>query len=45
MICIEPITFYPYGVEQSFLHEGFLFLEGDKMEFEVVLTPIIKDEG
>ncbi len=29
MICIEPITFYPYAVEQQQLHTGFQFL-GDK---------------
>ena len=45
MICVEPVTFYPYAVEQQFIHEGFLFLEGDTMEFEVVLTPKLKHEG
>jgi len=32
MVCIEPITFYPYAIEQRNLHEGFQFLkESDKV--------------
>lgn len=42
MICIEPITFYPYAVEQENLHEGFQYLEGTEKEFKVYLTPIKK---
>ena len=30
MVCIEPITFYPYAVEQHNLHEGFQYLHGPK---------------
>ncbi len=39
MICIEPITFYPYTVSQENLHEGFQKLETTKAEFKVVITP------
>lgn len=28
MVCIEPISFYPYAVKQMNLHEGFLHLDG-----------------
>ncbi len=44
MICVEPVTFYPYAVEQPLLHEGFQFLEGENTKFEVELIPIPKDE-
>ncbi len=27
MVCIEPITFYPYAVEQHHLHKGFQYLK------------------
>ncbi|MDT0607999.1 aldose 1-epimerase [Croceitalea rosinachiae] len=30
MVCIEPITFYPYSVEQRKLHEGFQYLNNEK---------------
>ncbi|MBS9461810.1 aldose 1-epimerase [Flagellimonas sp. 389] len=36
MVCIEPITFYPYAVEQSKLHEGFQYLK-DSARFKVTL--------
>ena len=39
MICIEPITYYPYSLPQSKLHEGFDYLEGTEKEFKVWLTP------
>lgn len=39
MICIEPITFYPYGVEQMQLHEGFDFLSDKDRNFKVTLIP------
>ncbi|NER10575.1 Aldose 1-epimerase [Muriicola jejuensis] len=42
MICVEPITFYPYAVEQTFLHEGFRHLDGPEATFEVLLIPNIK---
>lgn len=38
MVCIEPITFYPYSVEQSELHTGFRTIEGHgKKKFKVEL--------
>lgn len=37
MVCIEPITFYPYSVSQRKLHEGFEFLEGEPKIFKVKL--------
>ncbi|MEM8847325.1 MAG: aldose 1-epimerase, partial [Bacteroidota bacterium] len=36
MVCIEPISFYPYAVSESDLHEGFQTLDGQS-EFKVVL--------
>ena len=39
MVCIEPISFYPYDVEQSHLHEGFLHLDGTAT-FKVSLKPV-----
>jgi galactose mutarotase-like enzyme len=39
MICIEPITFYPYALPQTKLHEGFDYLEGTKKEFKVWIIP------
>ncbi|UOY05271.1 aldose 1-epimerase [Muricauda sp. SCSIO 64092] len=40
MVCIEPITFYPYAVEQLHLHEGFQYLKGNQ-----VLKVWIKPKG
>ncbi|MFT6934715.1 MAG: hypothetical protein ACJAUQ_001105 [Maribacter sp.] len=40
MVCIEPITFYPYAVAQENLHEGFTTLEGDSKEYTVFLKPL-----
>lgn len=40
MICIEPITFYPYDVEQKDLHRGFQFLETGKREFKVGISVV-----
>lgn len=37
MVCIEPISFYPYAVEQRDLHTGFQYLNGDA-RFKVLLT-------
>ena len=37
MICIEPITFYPYTVKQSNLSQGFQFLEGEEKEFNFLI--------
>lgn len=39
MICIEPITFYPYAVVQSNLHEGFRYLKDSDELFKVFLEP------
>ncbi|WP_339337957.1 MULTISPECIES: aldose epimerase family protein [unclassified Croceitalea] len=38
MVCIEPISFYPYAVSQENLHAGFQLLE-DKVSFKVFLLP------
>ena len=38
MICIEPITYYPYSLPQSELHEGFAYLNEDQRIFEVRIT-------
>lgn len=40
MICIEPITFYPYSVPQDQLHEGFQYLAGEPVHFKVKLAPM-----
>ncbi len=42
MICVEPVTFYPYAVEQTALHEGFRFLDRPEIKFEVMLIPNMK---
>jgi len=39
MVCIEPISFYPYAVDQVFLHEGFSYLNQSETEFRIELTP------
>ncbi len=38
MLCIEPITFYPYAVSQQQLHEGFQFLDEVEKEFKCTLS-------
>ncbi|WP_422081532.1 aldose 1-epimerase [Ulvibacterium sp.] len=40
MVCIEPITFYPYAVDQKDLHQGFYHLNGKKKEFKIAIVPI-----
>ncbi|WP_027078411.1 aldose epimerase family protein [Maribacter antarcticus] len=40
MVCIEPITFYPYAVAQENLHEGFSTLDGNSKEYTVFLKPL-----
>ena len=40
MICIEPITFYPYAVSQEKLHEGFQYLKNDTQKFSVQLSVV-----
>jgi galactose mutarotase-like enzyme len=39
MICIEPITFYPYSVTQRQLHQGFDYLEEERSSYSVHLMP------
>lgn len=39
MVCIEPITFYPYSVDQKELHEGFRYLDKIEKSFKVFLIP------
>lgn len=39
MVCIEPITFYPYSVPQQKLHEGFDYLQSEPKIFKVKLLP------
>ena len=41
MLCIEPITFYPYNLSQSELHEGFMYLDTEEKEFTVKIIPPI----
>ncbi|WP_437398013.1 aldose 1-epimerase [Flagellimonas lutimaris] len=38
MVCIEPISFYPYAVDQADLYKGFQQLEGEA-NFQVTLKP------
>ncbi|CAM3514200.1 aldose 1-epimerase [Zobellia roscoffensis] len=38
MVCIEPITFYPYAVAQTKLHEGFEYLKDTDREFKVFIS-------
>ena len=40
MVCIEPITFYPYAVEQKNLADGFMYLTNRPSDFKVVLKPM-----
>ncbi|WP_425236024.1 aldose 1-epimerase [Ulvibacterium sp.] len=40
MVCVEPITFYPYAVDQRNLQQGFQQLNSDKKEFIVSIIPI-----
>mgnify|MGYP000256069003 CR=1 FL=1 len=37
MVCIEPVSFYPYGVAQEQLHTGFETLETQEKVFKVTL--------
>ena len=39
MVCIEPITFYPYGVAQQDLEAGFMKLKNNPITFKVTLKP------
>ncbi|MEP3211124.1 MAG: aldose 1-epimerase [Maribacter sp.] len=38
MICIEPITFYPYEVAQTNLHDGFQYLQDTSETFKVHIS-------
>lgn len=38
MVCIEPISFYPYAVFQENLHTGFQLLE-NSIKFKILLIP------
>jgi galactose mutarotase-like enzyme len=40
MVCIEPITFYPYAVAQDNLAEGFMVLKNEPAIFKVALKPV-----
>ncbi len=37
MVCVEPVSFYPYALAQSKLHEGFEFLGEQAQTFKVQL--------
>lgn len=37
MVCIEPVSFYPYAVDQKDLHTGFMTLGNTESTFKVVL--------
>lgn len=41
MICIEPISFYPYAVGQKDLHNGFQTVNGSERIFSVTIQPNI----
>ena len=41
MVCIEPITFYPYAVEQRNLHDGFQYLKEGAKKFKVFISPVV----
>ncbi len=41
MVCIEPITFYPYAVAQEELHEGFIHLDTEEKIFRIMLKPTL----
>lgn len=40
MICVEPISFYPYTVDQVSLHEGFMYLENTEAMFQIEIELI-----
>lgn len=39
MLCIEPVTYYPYAKPQQFLHEGFDYLDRDGKTYSVSIVP------
>ncbi|TLP75440.1 aldose 1-epimerase [Maribacter sp. ACAM166] len=40
MVCIEPITFYPYAVAQENIADGFIVLKNKPMHFKVAIKPM-----
>nr|WP_299532831.1 aldose 1-epimerase [Ulvibacterium sp.] len=40
MVCVEPITFYPYAVDQKNLQQGFRNLKDTQEEFKVTIVPV-----
>jgi len=38
MICLEPITFYPYAVAQEDLHDGFDAIEGGEKTYSLRIS-------
>ncbi len=40
MVCIEPITYYPYTRPLAEMHEGFEYLEREPRLFALVLKPL-----
>ena len=39
MLCIEPVTFYPYNAPAQMLHEGFHYLGRESRQFKVEIRP------
>ena len=39
MLCIEPVTYYPYTKPQQFLHEGFDYLNREGKTYSVSILP------
>ncbi len=39
MLCVEPVTFYPYNTPTQLLHEGFHYLGRESVRFEVQIIP------
>ena len=39
MVCIEPISYYPYSLPQLELHEGFSYLESEEAVFKMKIIP------
>jgi hypothetical protein len=40
MICIEPVTYYPYSRPLAEMHEGFRYLEREPQHFWLTLRPL-----
>lgn len=41
MVCVEPVSYYPYRAGPDRLHEGFRYLGDGPNSFAVVLEPVI----